>query len=416
VKTGSKDSRDRGVKENTRKLKTITKENMRTKDRPQKQESQADGFGFTLLHKDRGSEARLGQITTPHGEIDTPVFMPVGTQGTVKSLTPERVADLGAQIVLGNTYHLYLRPGHELIRELGGLHTFMNWHRPILTDSGGFQIYSLGKLRKITEEGSSFQSHIDGSRHFISPESCMEIQGALGSDIMMCLDECVSYPADFSYAEKSLDMTLRWARRCKTARENDQQALFGISQGGKYDILRRRGIEELIDIGFDGYALGGLSVGEPKEVMREITATCTPLFPEEKPRYLMGVGLPEDLVESVYHGIDMFDCVMPTRNARNGMLFTSTGKVVIRNARYRGDSAPIDNKCDCYTCRNYSRAYLRHLFIAGEILAIVLNTIHNIRYFMNLMQKIREAIQNDNYKAFRDGFMSGLPDAGPEND
>ncbi|TFG93682.1 MAG: tRNA guanosine(34) transglycosylase Tgt, partial [Syntrophobacterales bacterium] len=279
-----------------------------------------------------------------------------------------------------------------------------------LTDSGGFQIYSLGKLRKITEEGASFQSHIDGSRHFISPEICMDIQGALGSDIMMCLDECVSYPADFSYAEKSLDMTLRWARRCKEAGENDRQALFGISQGGEYDTLRRRGIEELVDIGFDGYALGGLSVGEPKEIMREITATCTPLFPEEKPRYLMGVGLPEDIVESVYHGIDMFDCVMPTRNARNGMLFTSNGKVVIRNARYRGDSAPIDNECDCYTCRNYSRAYLRHLFIAGEILAIVLNTIHNIRYFMNLMQGIREAIRNENYTAFRKDFMSGLLD------
>ena len=388
---------------------------MNTEDTHHGQGSPADGFGFMLLHRDSGSEARLGRITTPHGVVDTPVFMPVGTQGTVKSLTPERVADLGAQIVLGNTYHLYLRPGHELIRRLGGLHTFMNWDRPILTDSGGFQIYSLGELRKITEEGASFQSHIDGSRHFITPESCMEIQGALGSDIMMCLDECVPYPADFAYAERSLAMTLRWAKRCKDARENGRQALFGISQGGEYDTLRRRGIEELMAIGFDGYALGGVSVGEPKEVMREITATCTPLLPAEKPRYLMGVGLPEDIVESVYHGIDMFDCVIPTRNARNGMLFTSTGKVVIRNARYRGDGAPVDSECDCYTCRNYSRAYLRHLFVAGEILAIVLNTIHNIRYFMNLMHRIREAIRNDNYTAFREEFMSGLPDAGPEN-
>jgi len=371
---------------------------MDTEDKSQKQKSGTDS----------GSEARLGKITTPHGEIDTPVFMPVGTQGTVKGLTPERVSDLGAQIILGNTYHLYLRPGHELIRELGGLHKFMNWQHPILTDSGGFQIYSLGALRKVTEEGASFQSHIDGSRHFISPEICMEIQEALGSDIMMCLDECVSYPANFDYAEKSLDMTLRWAKRCSVAKKNDHQALFGISQGGEYNTLRRRGIEELIDIGFDGYALGGLSVGEPKEVMREITAEFTPLLPEEKPRYLMGVGLPEDIVESVHHGIDMFDCVMPTRNARNGMLFTSNGKVVIRNARYREDGSPVDSECDCYTCRNYSRAYLRHLFIAGEILGLVLNTIHNIRYFMNLMENIRDAIRNDNYRAFREDFMSRL--------
>jgi len=278
---------------------------MNTENRSQKQESGNRGFKFRLLHKDSGSEARLGKIMTPHGEIDTPIFMPVGTQGTVKGLTPERVSDLGAQIILGNTYHLYLRPGHELIRELGGLHKFMNWQRPILTDSGGFQIYSLGALRKITEEGASFQSHIDGSRHFISPEICMEIQEALGSDIMMCLDECVSYPASFDYAEKSLDMTLRWARRCSTAKRNDHQALFGISQGGEYNTLRRRGIEELIDIGFDGYALGGLSVGEPKEVMREITAEFTPLLPAEKPRYLMGVGFPEDIVAIIDEAIIM---------------------------------------------------------------------------------------------------------------
>ncbi len=389
-------------------------EGMDIEDRLQKQESRADGFAFALLHRDRGSEARLGRITTPHGEVDTPVFMPVGTQGTVKSLTPERVAGLGAQMILGNTYHLYLRPGHELVKKMGGLHRFMNWNGPILTDSGGFQIYSLGSLRKITEEGASFQSHIDGSRHFISPEICVEIQRALGSDIMMCLDECVPYPAAFAYAEESLNMTLRWARRCKDAGADDGQALFGISQGGEYGTLRRRGIEELIAIGFDGYALGGVSVGEPKEIMREITATCAPLFPAEKPRYLMGVGLPEDIVESVYHGIDMFDCVIPTRNARNGMLFTSSGKVVIRNARYREDNGPADDACDCYTCRNYSRAYLRHLFIAGEILAIVLNTIHNIRYFMNLMREIREAIRNDSYETFRTTFMSGLANGEPE--
>jgi len=388
---------------------------MSTKDRSQEQKSVSRGFDFELLHRDSESEARLGKITTPHGEVETPVFMPVGTQGTVKGLTPETVHDLGARIILGNTYHLHLRPGHELIRAHGGLHTFMNWHHPILTDSGGFQIYSLGALRKITEDGISFQSHIDGSRHFISPEICVEIQEALGSDIMMCLDECISYPADFNYAEKSLDMTLRWAKRCRAARHNESQALFGISQGGKYTTLRKRGIEELVDIGFDGYALGGLSVGEPKEVMREITADCTPLLPEEKPRYLMGVGLPEDIVESVYHGIDMFDCVMPTRNARNGMLFTSSGKVVIRNARYREDNSPVDSECDCYTCRNYSRAYLRHLFVAGEILAVVLNTIHNIRYFMNLMATIREAIKNDYYTTFRQNFFSGLSGTETEN-
>lgn len=390
-------------------------EGMDIEERLHKQEPRADGFGFALLHRDRGSEARLGRITTPHGEVDTPVFMPVGTQGTVKSLTPERVAGLGAQMILGNTYHLYLRPGHELIRKMGGLHRFMNWSGPILTDSGGFQIYSLGSLRKITEEGASFQSHIDGSRHFISPEICMEIQRALGSDIMMCLDECVPYPATFAYAEESLNMTLRWARRCRDAGAGDGQALFGISQGGEYGTLRRRGIEELSAIGFDGYALGGVSVGEPKEIMREITATCAPLFPAEKPRYLMGVGLPEDIVESVHHGIDMFDCVIPTRNARNGMLFTSSGKVVIRNARYREDSGPVDDACDCYTCRHYSRAYLRHLFIAGEILAIVLNTIHNIRYFMNLMQGIREAIRTDSYETFRMTVMSGLANGDSES-
>ncbi len=381
---------------------------MNTENKTQKQKSRNTGFSFQLLHKDSGSKARLGKMTTPHGEVDTPVFMPVGTQGTVKGLTPENVYDLGARIILGNTYHLYLRPGHGLVEAHGGLHKFMNWQHPILTDSGGFQIYSLGALRKITEEGISFQSHIDGSRHFISPEICVEIQEALGSDIMMCLDECVSYPAGFSYAEKSLDMTLRWAKRCGASRRNDCQALFGISQGSEYAILRKRGIEELIDIGFDGYALGGLSVGEPKEIMREITADFTPLLPEDKPRYLMGVGLPEDIVESVYHGIDMFDCVLPTRNARNGMLFTSTGKVVIRNARYRDDDSPVDSECDCYTCRNYSRAYLRHLFIAGEILAVVLNTIHNIRYFMNLMTNIRTAIKENRYAIFRQDFISGL--------
>lgn len=369
-----------------------------------KPETRNSKFEFKLLKKDKTSNARLGKIITPHGEVNTPVFMPVGTQGTVKGLTPERVKELGAEIVLSNTYHLYLRPGHKLIKDLGGLHHFMNWKYPILTDSGGFQVYSLGALRKITEEGVMFQSHIDGSKHFISPESAIEIQEALGSDIMMCFDECTPYPADFDYAERSLDMTIRWARRCNDAKKNNHQALFGIVQGGIYHELRKRSVEEIVKIGFDGYSLGGLSVGEPKEIMMKITEATVPLLPEEKPRYLMGVGTPEDIVACVYHGVDMFDCVIPTRNARNGMLFTNSGKVVIKHARYRNDESPIDSECDCYTCKNYSRAYLRHLFIAKEVLAIVLNTIHNVRHFTNLMEKIREAIKNDAYETFRKKF------------
>ena len=357
-------------------------------------------FKFNLLKKDKGSKARLGKIETPHGEVNTPVFMPTGTQATVKSLVPERVAELGAEIVLSNTYHLYLRPGHKIISDMGGLHKFMNWNRPILTDSGGFQVYSLRALRKINDEGIMFQSHIDGSRHFMSPEMVMEIQEALGSDIMMCFDECTPYPVDFNYAEKSLELTVKWARRCKDVRKSNH-ALFGIVQGGIYPELRERGVEETAGIGFDGYALGGLSVGEPKEAMYEIVEGTAPILPEDKPRYLMGVGTPQDIVECVGCGIDMFDCVMPTRNARNGMLFTNDGKVVIKNARYRNDDSPLDKLCDCYTCKNYSRAYLRHLFVAKEILATVLNTIHNIRYYMNLMERIREAIRSDNYEVFR---------------
>ncbi len=358
------------------------------------------GFSFHLIKKDGNSKARLGKIITPHGEINTPVFMPVGTQGTVKSLIPEMIEGQGVEIVLSNTYHLYLRPGHELIRNLGGLHKFMNWKHPILTDSGGFQIFSLGELRQIRDEGVTFQSHIDGSRRFISPEICIEIQEALGSDIMMCLDECIPYPSEYGYAKRSLDLTLRWAKRCGNVHKNKDQALFGIVQGGTYNDLRRIAVEEIINIGFDGYALGGLSVGEPKEIMREITESTTPLLPEDKPRYLMGVGTPEDIIESVSHGIDMFDCVMPTRNARNGMLFTNHGKIAIKNARYRDDDSPLDSKCDCYTCQNYSRAYLRHLFVAGEIVALILNTIHNVRFFMKLMEEIRCAINNNSFNTF----------------
>jgi len=360
-------------------------------------------FRFEVLKKDGSCGARLGRMTTRHGEVRTPVFMPVGTQGTVKGLTPEKVRELGAEIVLANTYHLYLRPGHHLIRDMGGLHRFMNWPYPILTDSGGFQVYSLGALRKVTREGVFFQSHIDGSKHFLSPEHVMEIQGALGADIVMCLDECIPYPADFARAEKSLDITMEWAERSKRARHNEQ-SLFGIVQGGTHPDLRKRALEGLVNIGFEGYAIGGLSVGEPEEMMMQIIGEITPFMPSGHPRYLMGVGTPGNIVDCVYYGIDMFDCVLPTRCARNGMLFTNGGKVVIKNARYRDDPRPIDASCDCYTCGNYSRAYLRHLFVSGEILALVLNTIHNIRYYMNLMGKIRDAIEKGDYGSFREKF------------
>ena len=360
---------------------------------------------FTRIAKDPGCAARVGTIGTPHGDVRTPAFMPVGTQGTVKALTPEQVRGLGADIILGNTYHLYLRPGHRLIADLGGLHRFMNWPGPILTDSGGFQIYSLGNLRRMAEEGATFQSHIDGSKHFLSPETAVEIQEALGSDIMMCLDECIAYPATREEVERALARTARWADRCKQSRKNRAQALFGIVQGGVYPDLRRRGVEEMTAIGFDGYAIGGLSVGEPKGLMLENLAATAPLLPEDRPRYLMGVGTPEDLVDGVFYGIDMFDCVMPTRSARNGLLFTNGEKVVIKNARYREDASPLDSECDCYTCQNYSRAYLRHLFVAGEILAMVLNTIHNLRYYLHLMERIRDAIREGRYPEFRDCFI-----------
>ena len=372
-------------------------------------------FSFELIKTSADSRARLGRMTTAHGEVRTPVFMPVGTQGTVKTMTPGRLEEAGAEIILGNTYHLYLRPGHDLIREHGGLHRFMSWDRPILTDSGGFQIFSLGPLRKITEEGVRFQSHIDGSKHFLSPEKAVEIQQALGSDIMMCLDDCTPYPADRDYAEKSMALTHRWAKRCRAAKAGEDQALFGIVQGGVYRDLRRASVEALAEIGFDGYALGGLSVGEPKALMLETLAATAPLLPAGRPRYLMGVGTPGDIVEGVHHGIDLFDCVIPTRCARNGLLFTNRGKVVIKNARYRTDQAPLDETCDCYTCRNFSRAYLRHLFIAREILALLLNTIHNVRFYLALMERIRTAIAGGAFEDFRRSFRDGRAegDAGP---
>jgi len=346
-------------------------------------------------------------MTTARGEINTPVFMPVGTQATVKTLAPSDLVDMGAEIILSNTYHLFLRPGHELVRDFGGVQKFMAWNRPVLTDSGGFQVFSLAELRKITEEGVTFQSPIDGgAKHLITPEYAVEIQEALGADIIMAFDECTPYPATRDYAQESLERTLRWAKRCAAARTNTGQALFGIVQGGVYPELRKRSVEALVDIGFNGYALGGLSVGETKPLMYEMIEASVPSMPGDKPRYLMGVGTPEDLVEGVDRGIDMFDCVMPTRNARNGTFFTSFGRVVIRNARFERDALPIDPECGCYTCRNFTRAYLRHLFNAGELLALRLGTIHNLFFYLELMRKVRSSIAQGRFKEFKNEFLA----------
>ncbi len=352
------------------------------------------------------TRARTGRLFTRHGVIRTPVFMPVGTQASVKALTSGELVSLGAQVILGNTYHLYLRPGHELIRRLGGLHSFMNWHRPILTDSGGFQVYSLATFRKIEEEGATFRSHLDGSTHLLTPELAMEIQESLGSDIMMALDTCIPYPSTQKETEEATDLTTRWAKRCLAARTRPELLLFGIVQGGMFKDLRIRHTEELLELNFDGYALGGLSVGEPKEMLFEIIDYCRPLIPPEFPCYVMGLGTPEDLVECVGLGIDMFDCVMPTRNARNGMLFTSFGHIVIKNARFASDERPVDPDCSCYTCRNFSRAYLRHLFMARELLSYRLNTIHNLHYYLNLMSDMRSAIEKDEFLRFKRDFYS----------
>jgi queuine tRNA-ribosyltransferase len=329
--------------------------------------------------------------------------MPVGTQGTVKAMTPEELDEMGAEIILANTYHLYLRPGHELIRDLGGLHGFMHWQGPILTDSGGFQIYSLAALRRLTPEGVHFRSHIDGSMHFMDPEKSMLIQRALGSDIIMALDECTPYPATREYALKSLSLTTEWAGRCKKYHQAEEPgpALFGILQGGMYEDLRKRSADEILEIGFDGYAVGGLSVGEPKEQMREMAVFSAGLLPEDRPRYLMGVGDPMDILLAVEAGFDMFDCVMPTRNARNGTIFTSTGRLSIKRAEFKDDPSPLDPRCGCYTCRNYSRAYLRHLFLAREILSMRLNTIHNLHFYLAFMREMREAIARDGFGEFK---------------
>ena len=364
-------------------------------------------FSFSLIKKDPASSARLGKIVTSHGEISTPVFMPVGTQATVKTLSPDDLAGLGAEIILSNTYHLFLRPGHELIREFGGLQKFMAWHRPVLTDSGGFQVFSLADLRKITEEGVTFQSHIDGgAKHFITPEYAVEIQEALGADIIMAFDECIPFPATHDYARASLERTIRWAKRCAVAKKETGQALFGIVQGGMYPELRKQSAEALLDIGFDGYALGGLSVGETKPVMYEMIEASVPSLPADQPRHLMGVGTPEDLVEGLERGIDMFDCVMPTRNARNGTFFTSFGKLVIRNSRYERDPDPIDPECGCPTCRNFTRAYLRHLFNANEVLALRLGTVHNVFFYLDLMRKVRTSIEQGGFREFKREFLS----------
>jgi queuine tRNA-ribosyltransferase len=355
----------------------------------------------------RQSGARLGRLHTPHGVIDTPAFMPVGTQATVKTMSPEELKQMDAQIILSNTYHLFLRPGHELIREAGGLHRFMNWDRPILTDSGGFQVFSLSDMRKITEEGVEFRSHLNGDKLFLSPEKAMEIQNALGSDIAMAFDECPPYPADYEYVKASTERTTRWAKRClKSHRRPKDQALFGIVQGGMFEDLRRQSALELTSMDFPGYAIGGLSVGEPKETMYRILEATVPLLPADKPRYLMGVGSPDALLEGAIRGVDMFDCVLPTRIARNGTTMTSTGRLVVRNAQYARDFGPLDANCDCYTCKNYSRAYIRHLIKADETFGIRLTTYHNLYFLLNLMRNVRQAIREDRLLDFRDEFFA----------
>jgi queuine tRNA-ribosyltransferase len=378
-------------------------------------------FHFEVLKTDP-TGARLGRLTTPHGVIDTPAFMPVGTAGTVKGLTQQALAELGVQILLGNTYHLYLRPGHERIRRLGGLHRFMAWTGSILTDSGGFQVFSLADLRKVTEEGVVFRSHLDGSEHFLSPEKSIEIQQALGSDIAMAFDECIEYPADHARAAGAMKRTTEWARRCRDyarvprsdgrtnaeASTNSGQSIFGIVQGGTHADLRRESARQIVDLDFPGYAVGGLAVGEPHALSCEMAAISTAGLPKDRPRYVMGVGLPEQLADYVRCGVDMMDCVLPTRNARNGCLFTSTGRVNIGNAIYADDPRPLDERCSCMVCRTYSRAYLRHLFQANEILASILNSHHNVAFFLDIMGKIRQAIAFGELADFSSEFQARI--------
>lgn len=360
---------------------------------------------FEVLKESSDSQARLGKLYTTHGEIETPVFMPVGTQATVKTMSPHELETIGAKIILSNTYHLYLRPGHDLVAEAGGLHKFMNWHRPILTDSGGFQVFSLAELREISDEGVTFRSHLDGSKHFFSPEKAMEIQMALGSDIAMAFDECAPYPCSYEEAYRAMVRTTRWAERCLKYHKHPYQVVFGIVQGSVYPDLRIESAKQLTQLDFPGYGIGGLSVGEPKPLMYEMLEQTIPHLPVNKPRYLMGVGSPDCIIEGVLRGVDMFDCVLPTRIARNGTVMTSQGKIVVRNAQYARDFRPLDPNCNCYTCQNFTRAYIRHLLKAEEVLGIRLTTLHNLYFLLNLMAKIREAIKEDRLRDFAQEFL-----------
>lgn len=361
--------------------------------------------GEFKIHKTSG-QARRATLMTAHGSFETPVFMAVGTKATVKAMTPEELKSVGTQVVLGNTYHLHLRPGEKLIKKMGGLHKFMNWQGPILTDSGGFQVFSLSGLRKMSEEGVEFRSHLDGAKHFLSPEKSMEIQMDLGSDIIMAFDECLQYPATDEQIKKSMDLTYRWLLRSHQAMTRKESLLFGIVQGGLSLQHRKYSLEQVTSLDLPGYALGGFSVGEPIHLMHELLPQITPLMPENKPRYLMGVGTPLDLIIAIDSGVDMFDCVMPTRVARNGTLFTWQGKVSIKRNEYKEDARPLDEECDCYTCKNYSRAYLRHLFLSGEILGGRLNTIHNLHFYMKVMEKARQAIEQNTWEAYRDDCLT----------
>ena len=360
----------------------------------------------TLEIEKTDGQARVGRLMTAHGEVETPVFMPVGTQGIVKAVTPRDLEDIGVRMTLANAYHLYLRPGDALIKEMGGIHRFSGWKGAVLTDSGGYQIFSLGVLRSIKEEGVTFQSHIDGSKHFLTPEKMVEVQENIGADVCMCLDECVAYPSSYEYTSQSVGLTTRWAGRCRAAKKDGRTHLFGIVQGGTYEALRTKSATDLVALDFDGYAVGGLSVGEPKSVMWKMVEVSVAHLPGEKPRYLMGVGFPEDIVEGVRMGADMFDCVIPTRHARNGSLFTSTGRINIKHARYVRDESPVDEECGCYTCRNFSRAYLRHLFMANELSSYYLNTVHNLHYYADLMRRIRQAIRDGGFSVFYEEFQT----------
>ncbi len=361
---------------------------------------------YELIKRCSKTGARAGRIHTPHGVFDTPIFMPVGTQATVKAMSPDELKAMEAGIILSNTYHLYLRPGHDLVAEAGGLHKFMQWDRAILTDSGGFQVFSLGPLRKITEDGVTFRSHIDGSKHFLSPEKATEVQMALGADIIMAFDECVPYPAEHEYARQSTERTTRWAERCRKAHTRKDQALFGIVQGGMYKDLRTMSARDLVSLDFPGYAIGGLSVGEPKPLMYEMLEHTVPLLPQNKPRYLMGVGTPDCLLEGVMYGIDMFDCVFPTRVARNGTVMTNRGRLVVKNAEFARDFRPIDPDCNCYTCRNFSRAYIRHLLKTEEIFGLRLTTTHNLHFLVNFMKEMRQSILDERFLEFREEFWA----------